>query len=50
MHCVMRHLLGDDDAAIMEEARHILDSDWSPVINSRLADALVDSRTFFSVL
>jgi len=52
-HClqsVMRGLLGEDDDAILDEARSILESEWSPVINPRLADALVERRTFFSVL
>ncbi|GAB4818690.1 hypothetical protein N2152v2_005736 [Parachlorella kessleri] len=50
LQCVMRSLLGEDDAAIFQEAGSILESGWSPVINPRLADALVERRTFFSVL
>lgn len=46
----MRFHLGNDDRAIMEEAQQILESSWGPVLNHRLADVLMESRTHFSML
>lgn len=40
MLCVMRSLLGQDDAAILAEAQGILESVWRPTINAALADWL----------
>jgi hypothetical protein len=48
--CVMRGLLGEDDAAIVAEAQSILESAWSPTFNTALLDALGGSHSLLADL